>query len=207
MEKWGFPTISVSQKPIDFGKNIVMPLEKSVLSMYKQILRGIEETVDTDFIFLVEHDLLYHPSHFDFTPPDKSFYYYDRNRWCVDADTGKAVFYHSNVPSLLCASRDLLIAHFRMKVNFVSEHGHKSKYGFSPPKGLPKEMRTGEYKTYFSEFPCIDIRHGNSLTRRRMNKSDFRNERSCRGWTEAEEVPFWGRTLGRFDELLKRAIL
>jgi len=205
METYGFPIISVSQKPIDFGRNIVMDLERSVLSMYKQILRGLEES-KVDIIFMIEHDLLYHPSHFDFTPLKKNVFYYDRSVWAVCADTGKAVFYHRNVPSLLCAHRDLLIDHYRKKVAFVEEHGFKSSLGFSPPKGLPKEMRTGRYKVYFAEHPSIDIRHSKALTRRRMDKSQFRSERSCRGWTEADEVPSWGRTRDRFDEFLQEAM-
>jgi hypothetical protein len=54
-----------------------------------------------------------------------------------------------------------------------------------------------------SEFPCIDIRHKRSFTPPRMKRGDYRNERSIKGWTEAEEVPGWGRTKGRFRELLK----
>ena len=197
-----YPIISVSQKPIDFGKNIVMDLERSVLSMYKQILRGLEES-ETDIIFTIEHDLLYHPSHFDFMPEDKNVFYYDRNVWAVCADTGKAVFYLRNIPSLLCAYRDLLMEHYRRKVEFVEENGFQSRYGFSPPKGLPKELRYGKYKVYFAEQPTIDIRHSKALTRRRMDKSQFRSERSCRGWTEADEVHPWGKTMGRFDNFLQ----
>ena len=86
--------------------------------------------------------------------------------------------------------------------NFVEKNGFKSRYGFSPPKGLPKELRKGRYKVYFSENPSIDIRHSKSLTRTRMDKSQFRSERSCRGWTEADEVPGWGKTKGCFNEFL-----
>jgi len=201
METWKFPIISVSQKPIDFGQNIVMDLERSVLSLYKQVLRGLEEST-AEVIFLIEHDILYHPSHFDFTPERKDVFYYNRNRWPVCADTGKAVFYHSNCPSMLCAHRELLIKHYQQVVEIVERDGWKSKYGFSPPRGLPKELRIGKYKTYMAEYPCIDIRHSKTLTRKRMDKSEFRSERSCRGWTEAEEVPGWGRTKDRFNEFL-----
>ena len=205
MEIHKLPIVSVSQKPINFGRNIVMDLERSVLSMYKQILKGLEES-ETDIIFMLEHDLLYHPSHFDFTPKRKDTYYYDRSVWSVCADTGKAVFYHRNVPSLLCAYRDLLIEHYKTKVDYVEKNGYKSRYGFSPPKGLPKELRKGRYEVYFSKYPSIDIRHSKSLTRRRMDKSQFRSERSCRGWTEADEVYPWGKTKNRFDDFLQESV-
>jgi len=202
MKDYGFPIVSVTHKPTDLGKNIVMPLQRSVLSMYKQILAGLESQ-DTDYIFQIEHDLLYHPSHFDFTPEHDHIYYYDRNRWAVCADTGKAVFYHTNVPSLMCANRELLIRHYAKKVEYVSKHGHQSRLGFSPPKGLPKEMREGKYKTWMAKYPTIDIRHSRALTRRRMTPQEFRSERSRRGWTESGEVPGWGETLGRFREFVE----
>jgi hypothetical protein len=188
-----FPILSISQKPIDFGTNIALDLKRSILSMHKQILKGLEEC-ETDIIFMVEHDLLYHSTHFDFTPTDPNRFYYDRSLWALCTQTGKAVFYHRDVPSMLCAYRDLLLEHYRRKVAYVENNGHRAKLGFSPPKGLPKEMRIGKSKSYMAELPSIDIRHDKTLTRRRMHKSQFRSERSCRGWTEAYEIPGWGNT-------------
>ncbi len=197
-----YPIVSVSQVAIDFGKNIVMNIPRSVLSMFKQILAGIQG-IDAEYIFLVEHDVLYHPSHFDFTPPRKDVFYYNRNRWAVSADTGKAVFYQSNQVSHLCAHRDLLIEHYTRAVSNIEKEGFKHEYGFAPPKGLPREQRIGKYDCYFSEFPSFDIRHEGAFTRQRMNKSEFNSERSCRDWKESDGVPGWGKTLGRFDEFLR----
>ena len=137
MEQWDYPIITVTQKPIDFGKNIVLDLERSVLSMYKQILKGLEEA-DTEYIFQIEHDLLYHPSHFNFTPNGNDYYYFDRNLWRMDVDTGKAVYYQADVPSMMCAKRSLLIEHYKLKVDYISKHGHSSALGFSPPKGFQR---------------------------------------------------------------------
>ena len=91
--------------------------------MYKQILKGLEEA-DTEYIFQIEHDLLYHPSHFNFTPNGNDYYYFDRNLWRMDVDTGKAVFYQADVPSMMCAKRSLLIEHYKLKVDYISKHGH-----------------------------------------------------------------------------------
>jgi len=199
----GIPVVTVSQVPIDFGHNIVMPLPRCVLSLYRQVLAGLK-AAKADIIFLIEHDLIYHPCHFDIEPPDGKTFFYNRNRWALCSETGKAVFYQTNVPSLMCAHRDLLIEHYSRAVKLTEGNGSPktSKYGFAPPRGLPKDQQVGRYKTWMSEHPCIDIRHNNTFTRRRMDKSQFRSERSCRGWTEADEIPFWGKTLGRFDEFL-----
>jgi hypothetical protein len=201
MDVHHFPIYSISQKPIDFGINIVMDLERSVLSMFKQILKGIEEC-KTDVIFLIENDLLYHPSHFDFTPERGDHFYYNRNMWHVSSVDGKAVYYLHNDPSNMCAHRDLLLKHYSKVVAMVEKDGWRSRYGFSPPKGLPKDQAVGHYTTYMSEVPNIDIRHPGAFTRQRMDKSQFRSENSCREWTESDGVPGWGKTLGRFNEFL-----
>lgn len=194
--------VSVSHKPMDFGRNFVVDLERAVLSIFKQILLGLEEST-AEIIFLLEHDLVYHPSHFDFVPTDQKIFYYDRNRWSVCDQTGKAVFYHTNVPSMLCAYRELLLKHYSKATAFIEKNGWRSRYGYSPPKGLPKEQRIGRYKTYEAKQPSIDIRRDDAWTRKRMDKSQFRSERSCRGWKEADGVPSWGKTEGRFNEFLK----
>lgn len=201
MKQWGYPIFSISQKPVNFGINTVMDLGRSVLSMFKQILRGLEEC-KTDIIFLIEHDVLYHPSHFDFTPQKEDHFYYNRNEWRVSSITGKAVFYLHNDVSQLCARRDLLLEHYSGVVELAEKEGFKSSYGFSPPKGLPKELQTKHYGTYMSKVPNLDIRHPNAFTRQRMEKDEFRSEHSRRGWTESDGVPGWGETLGRFDEFL-----
>jgi len=190
MEQYGYPIISVTHKPVDFGQNIVVDFERSVLSMYKQILIGLE-TAETEYIFQIEHDLLYHPSHFSYIPENGS-YYFDRNLWRLDVDTGKAVFYQADVPSMMCAKRSLLIEHYKLKVDYITEHGHTSSLGFSPPKGIPKEMRIGKAKTYVSEYPCIDLRHDKTFTRRRMSLEQFRNK--PQDWKEADVIPGWGQT-------------
>lgn len=196
-----FPIISVSQKPISFGQNFVMDLESSVLSYFKQILKGLQEC-KTDIIFLIEHDVLYHPSHFDFTPHKKDHFYYNRNEWRVSSITGKAIFYLHNDVSQLCAWRDLLLEHYSRVVALAEKGEFSRSYGFSPPRGLPKEEQTKHYGTYMSKVPNLDIRHPKAFTRQRMDKSKFRSERSIRGWTESDGVPGWGKTLHQFDEFL-----
>jgi len=205
METYHYPIISVSQMPIDFGTNYVMDIPRAVLSLYKQVLKGLEQS-GADIIFMLEHDLLYHPSHFDFTPERRDTFYYDHNRWSVCDETGKAVFYHTDVPSMLCAHRELLIKHYTKAIEQTAGIGWRSRYGFSPPKGLPKKERVGRAEVYFSEYPSLDIRRKDAWTSKRMDKSQFRNEHSCRGWKEADEVPGWGKIKSRFNEFLREIL-
>lgn len=200
MENWDFPIYSISQKPINFGINKVMNLERSALSMFKQILKGLE-ICQTDVVFLIEHDVLYHPSHFDFTPEKDDHFYYNRNLWNVNSADGKAVFYLKNDVSMQSAHRSLLIEHYRKVVEWAQK-GYKREWGFSPPKGLPREEQFGHYSTYMSEVPNVNIRHPKAFTKVRMRKEDFRSERSRRQWKESDGVPGWGKTLNCFDEFL-----
>lgn len=202
MEKWHYPIYSISQKPINFGINTVMELPSCLLSMYKQIYEGLLQC-KTDAIFLIEHDVLYHPSHFDFAPTRMDHFYYNRNEWHVQPETGKTLFYLHNDTSQLCAFREPLLAHIKRAIEVNSERFHSS-YGISPPRGIPPEEQKGKhYSTWFSEVPNVDIRHKDTLTRVRMSKDQFRSENSCRGWTEGDSIPGWNnKTLGRFNEWL-----
>ena len=75
-----FPIISVSQKPINFGRNIcVGEIGRSKYNCYKQILIGVKE-VKTKYAACAEDDVLYSKDHFKNRPEDDVFLY-DRNYW------------------------------------------------------------------------------------------------------------------------------
>lgn len=58
--------ISVSQKPMNFGKNVcVGDIGRSHLNIYRQILAGCKAAT-TDYVAMAEDDILYSPTHFDF---------------------------------------------------------------------------------------------------------------------------------------------
>jgi glycosyltransferase involved in cell wall biosynthesis len=198
------PITSVSLLPMDFGENITLGYERGILTMFKQILAGLEAS-DADIIFLCEHDILYHPTHFDFVPPSTETFYYNENTWKVDADTGQALFYWTKQTSGCCASRTLLLDHYRKRVKRVEKEGKYDRaIGFEPgchtfPRGID-EFRA---KRYMSEFPNIDLRHGKNLTKSRWSKDQFRSQKHCKGWTMADEVEGWGVTKGRMEEFLK----
>lgn len=63
------PIISVSQKPIDLGKNICIgEQEVSYRTSFKQLLIGLKEA-KTKFCIAAESDCLYPPEYFQFIPP------------------------------------------------------------------------------------------------------------------------------------------
>lgn len=199
----GHQLISVSLKPLDFGENVTLEMERGILTMFKQILAGLEAST-ADIVFLAEHDVLYHPSHFDFIPPRRDVFYYNENVWKVDHQTGQALFYYCKQTSGLCAYRELLLEHYRKRVERVEREGFTRRMGFEPgTHSYPRGIDSYRAEAFMSAYPNIDIRHRHNLTASRWSQSEFRNQKYCQGWTLADEVGGWGITKGRFEEFLQ----
>jgi len=65
------PIVSVSQKPIDFGKNIcVGDVGVSGFNCFRQVQIALENT-DADFVISAEADCLYPPDYFEFKPDNE----------------------------------------------------------------------------------------------------------------------------------------
>lgn len=197
----GHELISASRRPLDFGRNVVVEGPRGPETMFQQILAGLEAAT-ADVVFFAEHDVLYHPSHFALVPSDPHAFYYNQNSWRVDARTGHALFYYANSTSGLCAYRELLLEHYRKRVEMVRQAGYSRRMGFEPGTHHRAE-RVDDYgcQIWMSALPNIDIRHGGNLTPSRWKKDQFRDQRYTRGWTEAEEVPGWGRFSDVLNEL------
>jgi hypothetical protein len=201
----GMKIVAVSLAPLDFGKNIVLPLERGILTMTTQILRGLTE-IDTDIVFFCEHDLIYHPSHFDFIPPRDDAYYYNENTWKVRSSDGQAVFFHTKQTSGCCAYRKLLVEHYQKRVDRIAKEGFSRSMGFEPGcHHLPSGIDNYPAREWMSLHPNVDIRHATNLTWSRFRPEQYRSQKSIRGWTLADDVPFWGKTKDRFAEFLQEA--
>ena len=170
------PIVAVSLAPLDFGRNITLPLTRGYLTMFRQILAGLE-ALDTEIAFLVEHDVLYAADHFAFTPARADRYYYNQHVWKVDAVTGRALHYRCSQTSGLCANRELLIAHYRKRIARVEVEGYSRQMGFEPGTHR-RSARVDDVpaETWMSETPNIDIRHGGNLTPSRWRRDQFRNQ-------------------------------
>lgn len=195
IEASGLPIVAVTLRPIRWpsARHLVLPLERGPLAMFRQILAGLE-ALDTDVAFLCEHDVVYHPSHFDFAPPRDDCYFYNVNTFKVDATTGRAVTYITKQTSGLCANRELLVAHYRERVRRVEAGGFSRRMGFEPGSHRRAE-RVDEVPSgvWRSEYPNIDIRHDKNMTASRWSAEEFRDQRHCQGWQEVEAIPGWGR--------------
>lgn len=177
LSKVDLPIISVSlNKEIDFGDiRIVMQGERSQLMMHKQVVRGLEEC-KTKYVFLAESDVLYHPSHFDFTPIKDDVFYFNTNVWkwrwkdgyCIRTDVSQQL-------SGMCGSRELLLNFFKKRVAQIEREGWNRHY----------EPKEGIKENYQSEICNICIRHDANLTGSKWSVNDFKNKRYAKGWKES----------------------
>lgn len=180
--------ISVSLKPIDFGdKRIVLDLEPGYLTMFTQFLAGLEAST-ADYIFMTEHDVLYPPEHFDFTPPTKNQFWYDLNWWKIRSD-GLAVRWKAAQVSGLCAYRELLIDYYKERIRTFDKDNFDRK--FEPASG-----KEGLLETWEAPVPHIDVRHSGNLTFNKWRLSHFRNKATAVNLKESriENIDGWNLT-------------
>jgi predicted O-methyltransferase YrrM len=139
----------VSQEPLAFGKNInVGPLPRTAQSMYQQILAGAQQAPPGSIIYLCEHDVFYHPSHFAKTPTDPRAFYFNQNRyyWHVNQLTFWPAPANSRALSQAVVTREYLI-----------EHCERRLANWTPRAKL-------RWRTWSSARPNVDVRHGDNLT-------------------------------------------
>jgi len=182
--------VSVSlHKPIDLGKNIVLyDKERSYPTMLLQIVTALEE-LDTDIVFFLENDVLYHSSHFDFIPTEENIYYYNLNnfRWGIKE---KYAITYDGLHSLsqMCCYRKTALNHYRKRLEYVEEQGWDKQRSREPRWGRQmgyepgtKKRRKGgfsdeDFEIWKSELPNIDIRHRHCFSSPKYLLKNFKNQ-------------------------------
>ena len=189
------PIVSACLKKTSFAsKNISFPsLKRGYLSMFKQILGALENST-ASIIYFCEHDVLYHPTHFDFTPPEKDTFYYNENVWMLRLIDGHCLHYDVKQLSGLCVYREAAITHFKERIKMVEKDGYSSQMGFEPfTHGRIKWQNQFKCASWKSFLPNIDIKHGNNVTGQRWRKDQYRNQSLLINWIESETIEGWGK--------------
>lgn len=202
------PITSSSLRRMHFGaKNVYFPhLRRGEVTMFKQILGGLENST-SDVVFFCEHDVLYHSSHFEFTPPSDNFFYYNEYFYKTDIKSGYATRHYSVQTNGLCAWRELLISHYRRRVAICEKNaavaaarslpdrrgGYKSSMRYEPGNQKTGKIDDTLALTWRSEFPNIDIRHDHNLTAYNKALEDWRNRKYSQGYLETDHIPGWGK--------------
>jgi glycosyltransferase involved in cell wall biosynthesis len=183
----GLPITSASLKPMPhFGKNINVLGERGIDTYFRQIIAALEEST-ADVVYMCEHDVIYHPSHFDFIPPKKDRFYYNVNFWRIRPGIDNlAVHWDANQVSGLVAYRTYVLQWYKEKYEHLKVHGFDRSY---EPGGRDPQ----KYEQFKSAYPNIDVRHKGNLTKSKWSINDFRDKSTCVNWQEAtiETIPGW----------------
>lgn len=167
--------------------------------MIRQIIACLKAS-SPDMIFFTEHDVIYNPTHFEFTPERDDIFYYNSNVWKWDYPHDRYVT-HDRLISLsgMCCYRKLALEHFKKRLAKIQELGVDK-----PHRGEPKWLRimgyepgtkqphrggywTDEFETWRSKKPLIDIRHDKTFSPRKVTLDKFKHQPA--GWKEQSERP------------------
>ncbi len=179
------PLVSVSLQPLDFGKNIALDLKPGYLTMFTQILTGLE-ALDTEWVFLCEDDVGYPKDHFQFDPPDERIWY-DVNWYKVHPD-GLVVRWRAEQVSGICAPRKVLLEWYATRVATFDPRTFDRKF----------EPLSGEGSAQWqAPVPHIDIRHENNLTYSKRGLHHFRKKETAINFetTNIDNIPGWNLQL------------
>jgi len=163
LRKHGYPIVSVSQKPMDLGKNIVVPKERSLENIYRQVLIGAK-LATTKYVALCEDDCLYTPKHFRFRP--KKPFGYNLNRWLLHLNDNIFTYRRGSILSQCIADREVLIK--------CLEAGDRNK-----EMGLKDNY---EYENFETEEPNLVICHKKNITGRRFWGKDAEPKKELTNW-------------------------
>jgi hypothetical protein len=173
------PIISVSQKPIDLGKNIcVGDVGACDANLFRQIQVGCEAAT-TPFVISAEADCLYPPDYFQFVPDDTSEYYrfgplYILNKWGTGAWGG--FFQKSTAPFAQITKREYWLRELeRAFVGRPLWSPHSDRFHLA--LFLAHDWKTCELKN-----PIINIKTGQG-----MRKHTEVGEHCF------HEIPYWGK--------------
>lgn len=185
--------ISVSQKPIDFGKNIcVGDIGLSDQNVHRQLQLGAK-SANTPFIISAESDCLYPKEYFEFDPPSDNKAYRCDNVFILDKAGGE---YRRKAYSECgqIAGTNYLIESIdkfyegKGQWSKEKEHGHRLRYLF----GWYYALKDAPWKFFHTETPIINIKTGDGLhigTRKNYLEDPI------------AELPHWGKAKDLRKEL------
>lgn len=183
----GLPLISVSQKPIDFGKNIcVGDVGVSGHNAFRQFQIGIQEA-KTKYICPAESDIVYPKEYFEFLPPKDDCFYVAMPLYVLFNQRKKArcfVKKSKGSESSMVVSRDCVLR--RLEIMFK---GHDL---WGPIEDEIFLLRRQKFEFFYIN-PIITFK-----TDQNMHKRTPHDQNSA-----TKEIPYWGNiydVIKRFNE-------
>ena len=177
----GLSIISVSQKPIDFGKNIVVgDVGASGFNMFRQVLIGCKEA-KTPFVISAEADCLCPPDYFTFVPEKDNICYRNSNTYLLGRRSDYFYKKHEGGTWAQVIGRDYYIKRLEELFEGAPEWSVEEK-NFPKERGKGVDIFTpAQIERFETVSPCISIKSGKGM--RHYSHSDK---------TPIYELPYWG---------------
>lgn len=194
-----YPIISVSQKPMDFGKNIcVGEIGKSVRNLYKQILIGAK-AADTEYVAMAEDDCLYTREHFKKYRPRTGFAF-NVAKWSLYTWVKPPMYSvkYGKTTCAMIAPRKLLIEALEERYAKYPDDNNYPMHYWGEPGTCEKELGVTIRPTeeFWTCDPIVAFSHENDL-----GFGDF-GARKWYGYMQACDVAYWGKA----EDLMKKFI-
>ena len=184
------PLISVSFKPMDFGKNICYgEHERSAYNIYKQVLIGAKAAT-TEYVATAEDDVIYPKEHFEYRPP-KDVFAFDENKWSIFTWRKDAIasFRRRRTMTHLIVSREALIK--TLEERFAK---------YPDPKNIPESIfgEPGRFEAHLGITPLINERYLCPIpsvvfcTEEALAFSSYLGVRKAHSREQTTDIPYWG---------------
>lgn len=198
-----YPLITISREPMDLpGIQLRQTEAQSHDNLFRQLLRGAKEAT-TDYVAMVEDDMLYSKDHFHLRPVLNAFGY-NWNRWSLFT-FGEPTY---SFKRRFCQGASILPRLYLIEAleeRFAKwgtiPHHLNGEVGYPiVDKNLGVTLRNSE--VLYSSTPVVQIHHiyGTPLaSRTHFNENDTtdpikRQTRKRMGMKRAYEIPFWGKS-------------
>ena len=158
------PVVSVSQKPMNFGKNIcVGDVGASNINTKKQILLGLAEAT-TKYVHMAEADFLYPSEYFQFVPSTKDTVYYLDNIYVLFNNRNKFYRKRNSDGALVCNR-----LYLKNLLSQALEHAPEWFDGRDEPQyeGKLKHntvLYSGRRLPFTTDIPAITFKTGNGVS-------------------------------------------
>ena len=174
------PIISISQKPIELGKNIcVGDVGASGYNMFKQVLIGCEAAT-TEFVISAEADCLYPPDYFTMTPKRNDACYRNSNLYVMPDKRAYFFYKKGGATHSQIIGRDYYIK--RLKTLFKDGPEWSVEEKNFPKERHRKEDVFDSIEYYRTDNPVFQIKTHKGM--RYYTRSDR---------TPIHEIPYWGK--------------
>jgi hypothetical protein len=179
------PLISVSQKPLGFGKNIcVGDIGVSEINCRRQPLIGLYE-VKTKYIAVAESDFLYPKEYFEFIPPTDECLYLANPVYVLFVQKGKKCLFspkkHGSEGALITTKE-----YFINRLEFILEGQEKWHRRIAPrqDREIPQLLRISKFEIFYTEIPIVTFKTDNNMHRVTPHVYEKRTK----------DIPYWGNS-------------